>query len=125
MEIRLNKDEVMKKINLILVMLGCLVFCANVFAVTVPYTFSAGSTAKASEVNANFGSLKTAVSALEGSTMSKSTFNVINASGTTILKLSKTRDGEGFLETKWRSISPIIYLRQFSPWRWLFSYLYG
>jgi Chaperone of endosialidase len=36
-------------------------------AVNIPFTFSAGSAIKASDINANFGSLKTAVDALEGS----------------------------------------------------------
>jgi hypothetical protein len=36
-------------------------------AVNIPFTFTAGSPIKASDINANFGSLKTAVDALEGS----------------------------------------------------------
>jgi len=53
----------MKKILFIALASGFVV--ANTFAASVPYTFSNGTTADASEVNANFTALANAITALE------------------------------------------------------------
>ena len=63
--------------------------------VTVPYTFTAGTTAKASEVNANFNALVKALPGLKTTTFSFST-TTISSNWTSMKSLSITAPSNGY-----------------------------